>query len=261
MGSDGSAQRLMENSPQLPQGFYPTDGQSLWPGVFKLRPLLHPDQAPNSGAMLATFRTGSQCGLDLWYQHSPRMRYLLPHVRHCVRKPVATKAPYTSHPKTITAGDALQATCLFDSSNETRRVSAGPSHTDEMCNLYLMTYSSMPVFVDCNGGWVDAKISGPGGVPAHAELVREAEQRWPEMPPARAPGTGPGGHGGGGDDEESETDGRGDKPEVDGGVGGELETDGGSGGGEDKAQYSLGQVSGVALGRGGFDSPSPRRQL
>lgn len=49
-------------------------------------------------------------------------------------------------------GDHITATCVFNSSLEESYVAAGPSHSNEMCNLYLMSFSQRPVFMSCYGG-------------------------------------------------------------------------------------------------------------
>ena len=36
--------------------------------------------------------------------------------------------------------DRLEATCVFDSSERKEATSAGATHSDEMCNLYLITW-------------------------------------------------------------------------------------------------------------------------
>lgn len=69
----------------------------------------------------------------------------------------------------IRPGDTLQATCMFDSSNQTRPVKAGSTHNDEMCNLYLMLYSQLPYFMSCYGS-PQIERHGTGGIPAESTL-------------------------------------------------------------------------------------------
>ena len=49
--------------------------------------------------------------------------------------------------------------------------SAGSTHHDEMCNLYMMMWSELPVFLTCSGGgkWNSApytNMHGPGKCPS-----------------------------------------------------------------------------------------------
>lgn len=69
----------------------------------------------------------------------------------------------------IRPGDTLKATCMFDSSNQTKPVNAGATHNDEMCNLYLMLYSQLPYFMSCYGV-SQIERRGTGGVPAEGTL-------------------------------------------------------------------------------------------
>ena len=64
-------------------------------------------------------------------------------------------------------GDTLEATCHFDSMERDEVTHAGATHHDEMCNLYMMMWSEMPVFMTCSGAgtWHNAPytdIHGPG---------------------------------------------------------------------------------------------------
>lgn len=70
------------------------------------------------------------------------------------------------------AGDTLQATCNFNSLEREEVTSAGATHHDEMCNLYMMMWSELPVFMTCSGGGPFhnlpyVNIHGPGQGPAH----------------------------------------------------------------------------------------------
>ncbi len=69
----------------------------------------------------------------------------------------------------IRPGDTLKATCMFDSSNQTRPVNAGATHHDEMCNLYLMLYSQLPYFMSCYGS-PQIERHGTGGIPFESTL-------------------------------------------------------------------------------------------
>ena len=69
----------------------------------------------------------------------------------------------------IRPGDTLKATCMFDSSNQTKPVNAGATHNDEMCNLYLMLYAQLPYFMSCYGV-SQIERRGTGGVPAEGTL-------------------------------------------------------------------------------------------
>ncbi|EFN58531.1 hypothetical protein CHLNCDRAFT_34137 [Chlorella variabilis] len=58
---------------------------------------------------------------------------------------------------TILPGDRLAMACRFNSSGVHHEVHAGATHSDEMCNLYLMLYSHLPVFMWCMDGreWLE----------------------------------------------------------------------------------------------------------
>ncbi len=69
----------------------------------------------------------------------------------------------------IRPGDTLKATCMFDSSAVHSPVNAGATHTDEMCNLYLMLYSQLPFFMACYGS-PQVDRHGMGGIPPAGRL-------------------------------------------------------------------------------------------
>lgn len=69
---------------------------------------------------------------------------------------------YPVTPKTLYPGDTLTVTCDFDSSNQTRRVDAGPTHEHEMCNMYLLVSSPIPHLTMCNNGMVMVDDTTPG---------------------------------------------------------------------------------------------------
>ncbi|KAK9908849.1 hypothetical protein WJX75_003782 [Coccomyxa subellipsoidea] len=89
---------------------------------------------------------------------------------------------------TFLPGQVLEATCDFDSTERTEVTHAGSTHHHEMCNLYMMMWSELPVFMTCSGQgtWSDAasvELHGPGGLPAAGHLVQEAPQHWKPPPP------------------------------------------------------------------------------
>ena len=51
----------------------------------------------------------------------------------------------------VRAGDRLEATCEFDSTEREAVTTAGATHHHEMCNLYMMMWSELPVFMTCSG--------------------------------------------------------------------------------------------------------------
>ncbi len=68
---------------------------------------------------------------------------------------------------TFLPGQVLEATCDFDSTERTEVTHAGSTHHHEMCNLYMMMWSELPVFMTCSGQgtWSDTPsvdIYGPG---------------------------------------------------------------------------------------------------
>src|SRR5947209_4079502 len=46
-------------------------------------------------------------------------------------------------PLTFRPGDKLRASCNFSSLDQTEPVSAGATHANEMCNLYMMLYGDL----------------------------------------------------------------------------------------------------------------------
>ena len=44
-------------------------------------------------------------------------------------------------PHNITAGTILGARCVYNSTTRTAPTIMGPTHTDEMCNFYMMYYA------------------------------------------------------------------------------------------------------------------------
>jgi hypothetical protein len=67
------------------------------------------------------------------------------------------------------AGDILEATCDFNSMERNEVTYAGSTHHNEMCNLYMMMWSELPVFLSCGGQgpWLDSpgfNLHGPGAI-------------------------------------------------------------------------------------------------
>ena len=58
---------------------------------------------------------------------------------------------------TITAGDVLDMACEFDTSSQETAVRAGHTAKDEMCNLYLMGHSNVPLFAMCAANTIMTK--------------------------------------------------------------------------------------------------------
>ena len=76
-------------------------------------------------------------------------------------------------------GRQIQATCDFDSSERDNPTSAGSTHHDEMCNLYLLTSSPLPFFQMCTNGMGHTDRFGVGMLliqplllPCHIRLSR-----------------------------------------------------------------------------------------
>ncbi|KAI8113634.1 hypothetical protein M9435_003629 [Picochlorum sp. BPE23] len=70
---------------------------------------------------------------------------------------------------TLLPGDVLHVTCDFNSKSQTEPVSAGMSSKDEMCNLYLMSHSVVPMFSMCVNG--NKMVKQGHGVPSGSELI------------------------------------------------------------------------------------------
>ena len=88
--NDGTRRRVVEHSPQLPQGFTPVTGTTFWPG------------------------------------------------------------------------QRVEAVCDYDSRERTETTYAGATHHNEMCNLYMITWSELPVFVACYDGFTSVDLRGAG---------------------------------------------------------------------------------------------------
>ena len=55
---------------------------------------------------------------------------------------------------------------------------------DEMCNMYMMTYSELPVFMVCSNGGSAVERGGPGGIQPATHLAPESTLVW--RPPVSA---------------------------------------------------------------------------
>ena len=78
-------------------------------------------------------------------------------------------------------GDHLEATCDFETKGTNHVVSAGGSHHNEMCNLYFMMWSELPVFLTCFNNGPSFERHGPG------ELGTDSS----DCQPAACPGSEP----------------------------------------------------------------------
>ena len=63
---------------------------------------------------------------------------------------------------TFWPGQTLEATCDFNSTERTTPTSAGATHHNEMCNLYMILWSELPVFMSCYGQHATVDRNGPG---------------------------------------------------------------------------------------------------
>lgn len=85
---------------------------------------------------------------------------------------------YSTKSKTIWPGEHLTVGCDFDSSNKTQVVMAGSDHTHEMCNMYLMVYSSVSHIEMCSDGYSMVDELAPGNMPHSAKLLRDPYPQW-----------------------------------------------------------------------------------
>ena len=51
-----------------------------------------------------------------------------------------------------------------------------------MCNMYMMTYSELPVFMTCGGGQSWYQVDGPGGIPPGTSMAPESPAVWRPPP-------------------------------------------------------------------------------
>jgi hypothetical protein len=90
---------------------------------------------------------------------------------------------------TIYPGDPLSVTCVFDSTGVDHVVQAGPTHDHEMCNMYLMVYSTLPHIEMCNDGSVTVADKQPGNLPADGMALPDPYPHWkPPLPADKASG-------------------------------------------------------------------------
>ncbi len=59
-----------------------------------------------------------------------------------------------------------------------------------MCNMYMMTYSELPVFMTCGGGQSWYQVDGPGGIPPGTTMAPESAAVWRPPPSYGASATG-----------------------------------------------------------------------
>jgi len=151
----GEHTRLCEHSPQLPQGFTPVGNLTFWPGQL-LGILSH----------IPTYSSGTPGESAYLTTDSGKQAICFRIVLACLLPSLADSLP------PILAGETLEATCDFNSLERETVTSAGSTHHDEMCNLYMMMWSELPVFMTCSGGgtWNDnayVNMHGPGENCAH----------------------------------------------------------------------------------------------
>ena len=72
-------------------------------------------------------------------------------------------------------GDTLRQYCTYDSRNYTRAITSGQTTEHEMCNLYLLVYSEVPVIFWCidREEWIN--VHAVGGLDAKGYLKSETE--------------------------------------------------------------------------------------
>ena len=59
-------------------------------------------------------------------------------------------------------GQKLEATCYFNSMERDDVTWAGATHHHEMCNLYMITWSELPVFLSCYDSFTSVDYHGAG---------------------------------------------------------------------------------------------------
>ena len=75
---------------------------------------------------------------------------------------------------TFWPGQILRATCDYNSMERTEPTYAGATHHNEMCNLYMIMWSELPVFWSCHGNWLAADPHGPGDNQATESKTQKA---------------------------------------------------------------------------------------
>jgi hypothetical protein len=90
-------------------------------------------------------------------------------------------------PLVIAPGQRIRATCRFNASGTTADVSAGATHANEMCNLYLLFHADAPTALGCydaSGGAVETH-SGPAAPrPDAAARLAALPHAWAPPPAA-----------------------------------------------------------------------------
>eukprot|EP00884_Botryococcus_braunii_P000484 jgi/Botrbrau1/10436/Bobra.0133s0043.1 len=89
---------------------------------------------------------------------------------------------------TFWPGDRLQQACDYNTTEMDHVVRAGSTHSDEMCNLYMMMWAEMPVYFNCYDGPVSFQRYGPGGIPLDAHLSAELPKYWTPPPMGQVAG-------------------------------------------------------------------------
>ena len=72
---------------------------------------------------------------------------------------------------TFWPGQRLEATCAFNSMERSDVTWAGATHHHEMCNLYMIMWSELPVFINCYDSHAAVDRHGIGGLPLLANLA------------------------------------------------------------------------------------------
>jgi len=90
--------------------------------------------------------------------------------------PPQHRSPLRRRRRAAAPGDRLEATCDYNSTERSEITTAGSTHHHEMCNLYMMMWSELPVFMTCGGGGPhgDTPSVNPAGAGARGRGGREA---------------------------------------------------------------------------------------
>lgn len=78
-------------------------------------------------------------------------------------------------------GQKLQATCQFNSTERDDVTWAGATHHHEMCNLYMIMWSELPVFINCYDNFTAVDYHGAGLPLPHDSLIPSAPFLLQEM--------------------------------------------------------------------------------
>ena len=93
--------------------------------------------------------------------------------REMTNDPQLPQGFYPVHPRfRLLPGRDVQATCDFDSSERDSTTSAGSTHHDEVCNLYLLTSSALPFFQMCTNNLGNTDRFGAGACQPSAAFER-----------------------------------------------------------------------------------------